>query len=127
MADLLRGYGERYRCNEAPRAAPFTTGETMLLIRDIMYCKPGKVRPMVEKALAMSKLSEKKGMGKMRILTDVSAERFWTIVMEIETESLEAFMNMGSSTEDMKEMETIMKGYHDLIDHGRREIYTIEK
>ncbi len=98
----------------------------MLLIRDIMYCKPGKVRPMVEKALAMSKLSEKKGMGKMRILTDVSAERFWTIVMEIETESLEAFMNMGSSDEDMKEMEAIMKGYHDLVDHGRREIYTIE-
>lgn len=99
----------------------------MLLIRDIMYCKPGKVRPMVEKALAMSKLSEKNGMGKMRILTDVSAERFWTIVMEIETESLEAFMNMGSNTEDMKQMETIMKGYHDLVDHGRREIYTIEK
>ncbi len=98
----------------------------MLLIRDIMYCKPGKVRPMVEKGLAMAKLSEKKGMGKMRILTDVSAERFWTIVMEIETESLEAFMSMGSSAEDMKEMEAIMTGYHDLVDHGRREIYTIE-
>ncbi len=52
----------------------------MLLIRDIMYCKPGKVRPMVEKFLAMAKLSEKKGM----------------------------------------------KGYHDLVDYGRREIYTIE-
>ena len=34
----------------------------MLLIRDLMYCKPGKVRPMVEKFVAMSKLSEKKGM-----------------------------------------------------------------
>jgi len=98
----------------------------MLLIRDIMYCKPGRVRPMVEKALAMAKLSEKKGMGKMRILTDVSAERFWTIVMEVEAESLEAFMNMGSSSEDMKEMEAIMKGYHDLVERGRREIYTIE-
>jgi hypothetical protein len=30
----------------------------MLLIREIMYCKPGKVRPMVEKFLAMSKLHD---------------------------------------------------------------------
>jgi hypothetical protein len=98
----------------------------MLLIRDIMYCKPGKVRPMVEKFLAMSKLSEKRGTGKMRVLTDVSAERFWTIVSEFEVPSLEAFMSMGQSSEEMKEFEAIMKGYHDLVDHGRREIYTIE-
>jgi len=26
----------------------------------------------------------------------------------------------------MKEFESIMKGYHDLVDHGRREIYKIE-
>ncbi|MGH9204341.1 MAG: hypothetical protein ACRD2A_24195, partial [Vicinamibacterales bacterium] len=67
----------------------------MLLVRDLMYCKPGKVRSMVEKALAMAKLSEKKGMGKMRILTDVSAERFWTIVMETEVTSVDEFMSMG--------------------------------
>ena len=30
----------------------------MLLVRDIMYCKPGKVRPMVEKFLALSKVAE---------------------------------------------------------------------
>lgn len=98
----------------------------MLLIRDIMYCKPGKVRPMVEKMLAMAKLGERKGMGKMRVLTDVSAERFWTIVSEFEVESLEAFMAMGQDGDDMKEFEEIMKGYHDLVDSGRREIYTIE-
>jgi hypothetical protein len=33
----------------------------MLLIREIMYCKPGKVRPLVDKFLAMSKLGEKSG------------------------------------------------------------------
>jgi hypothetical protein len=97
----------------------------MLLIRDIMYCKPGKVRPMVEKFRAMAKLGEKKGMGKMRVCTDLSAERFWTIVSEFEVPSLEAFMKMGEG-EDMKEFEELMKGYHELVDHGRREIYTIE-
>lgn len=30
----------------------------MLLIREIMYCRPGKVRPMVEKFLAMAKQFE---------------------------------------------------------------------
>ena len=98
----------------------------MLLIRDIMYCKPGKVRPMVEKFLAMKKLGEGKGMGKMRILTDLSAERYWTVVSEMEVESLEAFMAMGPTGDDAKEFEAIMKGYHDLVDQGRREIYTIE-
>lgn len=98
----------------------------MLLIRDIMYCKPGKVRPLVEKYLAMAKLGEKKGMGKMRVMTDVSAERYWTLVSEMEVPSLEAFMAMGQDAEDMKEFDAIMKGYHDLVDYGRREIYTIE-
>jgi hypothetical protein len=27
---------------------------------------------------------------------------------------------------DNKELEVAMKGYHELVDHGRREIYTIE-
>jgi hypothetical protein len=35
----------------------------MLLIRELMYCKPGKVRPLVDKFLKMSALMEKKGMG----------------------------------------------------------------
>ena len=70
----------------------------MFLIRDIMYCKPAKARPMVEKFTALSKLSEKMGMGKMRIMTDVSAERYWTVVSEMEMESLEKF------TEDVAEV-----------------------
>ena len=63
---------------------------------------------------------------KMRILTDLSAERFWTVVAEIEAPSLEAFLSMEQGSDDMKEMEKLMEGYHDLVDHGRREIYTIE-
>jgi hypothetical protein len=97
----------------------------MLIIREVMYCKPGKVRPMIEKFVAMSALMEKKSLGKMRVMTDVSAERYWTIVAEFEVESFDKFMAMDSSPE-MKEIEPLMKGYHDLVDHGRREIYKIE-
>ena len=71
----------------------------MLLVRDIMYCKPGKVRPMVEKFLAMSKLSEKMGMGKMRVITDFSAERYWTLVSEMEVPSLKAMEEMFEGKE----------------------------
>jgi hypothetical protein len=104
----------------------------MLLIRDIMYCKPGKVRPMVEKFLAMSKLSEKMGMGKTRVMTDFCAERYWTVVAEMEVPSMRAFEEMmqgaigGQNAEDAKQFESIMEGYHDLVQKGRREIYKIE-
>ncbi|MEX2284918.1 MAG: hypothetical protein WEE89_20695 [Gemmatimonadota bacterium] len=104
----------------------------MLLIREIMYCKPGKVRPMVEKSVAMAKFMEKSGMGKTRVMTDFSAERYWTIVSEFEVENLDAFEKMMSGAgspqdaEAMKQMEELMKGYHDLVDYGRREIYKLE-
>ena len=102
----------------------------MYLIRELMYCKPGKVRPMVEKFVAMNKLSERVGMPKMRIMTDFCAEQYWTIVAEMEVTDLNSFeqmmSNQAGSPEDMKELEKIMKDYHDLVDHGKREIYKIE-
>ena len=102
----------------------------MYLIRDIMYCKPGKVRPMVEKFVAMSKLGEKGGMPRMRVMTDFCAERYWTVVSEMEVPDLLAFEKIMSappgSAEDVKKFEEIMKDYHDLVDQGKREIYKIE-
>jgi len=102
----------------------------MYLVREIMYCKPGKVRPMVDKFKAMSKLGEKVGMPKMRIMTDLCAERYWTIVAEMEVPSIEAFENMmqnpQGSPEDLKQLEKTMEGYHDLVESGKREIYRIE-
>ena len=98
----------------------------MFLVRDIMYCKPGKTRPMVEKFLAIAKLGEKTGMGKMRVFTDVSAERYWTVVAETEVASMEQHAEMARKSMQMPEFQDAMKGYHDLVVEGRREIYTIE-
>ena len=103
----------------------------MFLIREIMYCKPGKVRPLVEKFIAMGKLGEKVGMPPMRIMTDFCAERYWTVVSEFEVKDIGEFERMMASppqgsADDMKKFEEIMKGYHDLVDHGKREIYKIE-
>ena len=48
----------------------------------------------------------------------------------MEVPSLKAFEEMfegsGRNEEDMRELERIMKGYHDLVEHGGREVYTIE-
>jgi hypothetical protein len=33
----------------------------------------------------------------------------------------------GQNSEDAKEFEKIMKGYHELVEYGRREIYKIEE
>jgi hypothetical protein len=115
-------------CSSPAHRTPETA---MYLIREIMYCKPGKVRALVDKFKSISELSVKMGMPKMRIMTDFCAERYWTIVSEMEVADLNAFEQMMSSMpegadEDMKKMEEAMKGYHDLVDHGKREIYRIE-
>ena len=98
----------------------------MFLIRDIMYCKPGQARPMVQKFLALNKISEKLGFKSMRVSTDVSAERYWTVVAEIEVQSLEEYTEMSRKTMEIIEVQEAMKGYHDLVTGGRREIYQIE-
>lgn len=98
----------------------------MFLVRDIMYCKPGKVRPMVDKFLTLRKLSQQKGFGTFRVMTDLTAERFWMVVVETETPSMNDYEANMKKQMDMKELQDVMKDYHDLVDHGRREIYRIE-
>ena len=66
------------------------------------------------------------GFGAMRVMTDMSAERYWTVVSEMEVESLEQYAETTRKTMEIKEIQDVMKGYHDLIDHGRREIYMVE-
>ena len=102
-----------------------------MLVREIFHCKPGKVRPFVEKFHAMARLGEAAGQGKIRILTDFTGVRYWTCVAEFEVADLATFEKMmrgeGMSEADGKEMERVMQGYHDLVEEGRREIYRIEE
>ena len=98
----------------------------MYVIRETMHCRPGKVRPLVEKFKAMAGIMEKLGMGRPRILTDVSGPPYWTVVTEFEVESLEDFLNMDDKAFADAGAADVMAGYHDLVDHGRREIYRVE-
>ena len=105
----------------------------MYVIREVMYCKPGKVRALVDKFLAMDAVGVKVGMPRMRIMTDFAAERYWTLVAEMEVEDLGILEQMMSGTfpagvdaSETKKFEEAMKGYHDLVDHGKRELYRVE-
>ncbi len=87
----------------------------MLLIREIMFCKPGKVKKMVENSLAMAKLMEEAGMGKMRIMTASCSERYWTIVSEYEVATMhefeESMQGKGMTPELEEKFGEIMVGY----------------
>lgn len=98
----------------------------MYLVRDIMYCKPGQVRPMVEKFKQLSKVMKKMGFTTLHIMTDVSAERYWTVVSEQEVDSLEEYAEMSRKTMSNKDLQKVMKDYHNLVESGRREIYMVE-
>ncbi len=68
----------------------------MSLVCDIMHCKPGNARPMVAKLKALAKAINKFGFkNQFRIFTDVSGARYWTVVAEIEIESLDVYTAMS--------------------------------
>lgn len=99
----------------------------MFLVRDIMYCKPGKVRALVEKFRALNKAGQPLGLPSARIMTDLCAERYWTVVTEVDVASLDQHGEMIRKAMENADLRAIMEGYHDMVESGRREIYTLEK
>lgn len=98
----------------------------MYLVREIMHCKPGKVREMLNKFKAVSDIMSKMGMKPFRLFTDVSGERFWTIVAETEVERIDTFVELSGKVMSTDEARKAMAGYHDLVEDGKREIYLVE-
>ena len=98
----------------------------MYLIREVLYCRPGKVRSLVEKFKELNAVMEELGFGPFRIYTDVSGERFWTLVLESEAASLDEFRETEATVLGDERARAVMEGYHDLVAQGRREIYTVE-
>jgi hypothetical protein len=98
----------------------------MYVIREVMHCKPGKVRPMVEKFRAISNVMKEMGHGSLRLLTDVTGEPFWTIVAEAEVERIDDFFAMEQKLMANETLKKAMADYHDLVENGRREIYRVE-
>ena len=98
----------------------------MYVIREVLHCKPGKVRQMVEKFRAISNALREFGQEPLRLLTDVTGESFWTIVAEAQVERIEDFFTFEQKLMANETLRKSMADYHDLVESGRREIYRIE-
>lgn len=98
----------------------------MYVMREVVHCKPGKVRAMVEKFKMLSDAMEEIGQEPLRLLTDVSGERFWTVVVEATVERVEDFFVYEQELMGKPAIREGMADYHDLIESGAREIYRIE-
>lgn len=98
----------------------------MQMIREVLYCRPGKVRDLLTKFKAVNGVMQRHGFKPFRLYTDVSGERFWTLVAEGEAESLNAFLEMEAKVMGDPDAQKAMTGYHDLVERGRREIYRVE-
>lgn len=98
----------------------------MYIVREILHCKPGKVRQMVEKFRAISTALTDLGHEPLRLLTDVSGEPYWTIVAEASVPTIDDFFAAEQKLTGDATLRQVMADYHDLVDGGRREIYRIE-
>ena len=98
----------------------------MYVIREVLHCKPGKVRQMVEKFRAISQALKEMGHEPMRLLTDVTGEPFWTIVAEAKVEKIDDFFAIEQKLTANENVRNVMADYHDLVESGRREIYRVE-
>jgi len=98
----------------------------MYVIREVLNCKPGKVRQMVEKFRSISTVLEDMGQEPLRVLTDVAGEPYWTIVAEARVDKIDDFFAMEQNLGTNETLRKTMADYHDLVDHGRREIYRLE-
>jgi hypothetical protein len=97
----------------------------MFVIREVLSCKPGRVGDLTKRFKVVSSAIERMGHKPLRLLTDLSGEPFWTLIVESETESVEAFLDIEASIMEDDEVRKAMTGYHDLLRSGRREIYRL--
>ena len=98
----------------------------MYVIREVLHCKPGKVRQMADKFRAISHALQEMGHEPMRLLTDVAGESFWTIVAEARVEKIDDFFAFEQKLMANESLRKTMADYHDLVENGRREIYRVE-
>jgi hypothetical protein len=98
----------------------------MYVVREVVHCKPGKVRQMLGKFKIISSTMRDMGREPFRLLTDVTGEPFWTLVAEVNVERLDDFFAMEEELMANEALRKAMADYHDLVESGRREVYHVE-
>jgi hypothetical protein len=98
----------------------------MYVIREVLSCRPGKVRQLIDRFRTLSAAVQESGHPPLRLLTDVSGERFWTLIAEANVETVDEFFSMEQTLMRNESVRNAMAGYHELVESGRREIYHVE-
>ena len=93
----------------------------MFLIRNVFKCKPGQAKNVIERFQKSMSLMEDT---KQRILVDHVAD-FWTVVIEIEVESLAGFEQQFREYGSRADVQEAMSGYMDSVESGYREIFRV--
>ncbi len=99
----------------------------MYVIREIMHCRPGRVRELIGRFGVLSDAITARGGKPIRLLTDVSGGRFWTMVAEVEVERVDDFFELEKALMADESVRKAMDGYHEAVDKGFREIYRLER
>jgi hypothetical protein len=97
----------------------------MFVIRDLFRCKPGQAKVLAEKfKRTIPSMEALDGFRNCRVMVD-AVSTYWTVVLEIEVESLSMFEGHMSTFGSRPEVQEAMKGYMDLVDGGHREVFRI--
>jgi hypothetical protein len=97
----------------------------MYVIHDSFRCKPGQSRALADKLKKNIEVMEKVGgFRAARVLIDAVAQ-YWTVILEMEVEDLATYEKNMNDHGSRPEFREAMKGYMDLVETGRREIYKV--
>jgi hypothetical protein len=99
----------------------------MYVIREVLHCKPGKTRPMIEKLRTISTALKDMGQEPLRLLTDIAGEPFWTVIAEAKVEKVDDFFVFEQKLMANENVRKSMADFHDLVDSGRREVLRVEE
>jgi hypothetical protein len=81
-----------------------------------MHCKPGKAK---DRAVPIMK---EFGITDVRMYRDLSAERYWTVVIEQDVTSIDELAEASRKTLSNPRVAEAFRGYHDFVQDGKREI-----
>jgi hypothetical protein len=98
----------------------------MILVRNVFHCKPGMAKDLVARLKATAKVMKSSKLLKgSRVMTDTSAT-FWTVVLETEHASLEAWEKSFKEYGSNPKVRKAMGSYMDFVVGGHRELWNVE-
>jgi hypothetical protein len=96
----------------------------MIMVHDTFVCKPGNASKLAK--LFKEVMSDNKEL--VNIMTDMTGQ-YNRVIMVSRFENLTAYEQSWKkymeNSEEMKKMQEIMKGYHDMYLTGSREIFQV--